>query len=135
LWEALQASESRAAGIYEEYDEYQFREIYGSEREELSDTDSEAEAEAETDSRIVVDHVSPPKEDNNDVDNVGDSNVGDGKDPSHLSTHGTVDGLAKFVNESAPENDSGGFHSNTQENDTSNGDRENHGKIQDGLLD
>lgn len=130
--EALEASGHRAAGLFDEYDEYQFRETYGNEREELSDTESEGEVEAEAESngRMAVDHVPSPKKDND-----HDDNVGEGKGPFHLSTHGVVNGLALSTNESAVENDSGGSHSNTQENDTSNGDRENHEKTQGRHLD
>jgi hypothetical protein len=109
------------AGDYEEYDEWQFKETYGEEKEELSDTESDGGAKEETDGRMSVDHVSPPKKDDDEEDNTGG-----GTGPSGLPSNGAAisasNESAQTINEPAPENDSG--KTNTQGTDASSGNRE-----------
>ena len=101
------------SGDYDAYHESQFKDTYGEEKEELSDTESEGGGDEETDGRMVVDHGPPPRKDNDD-----DDNAGGGKGPSVLPSNGattsTLNESAQTTNDTAPEIDSGGTYSNTQ---------------------
>ena len=123
LREALEASGRRMAGDYEEYLESQFKDTYGEEKEELSDTESERGADEETDEHMSVDQAPPPKKDNDDEDNTGG-----GEGPSVLLSNGEATSVsnqsAQTINEPAPDNNAGGTYSNTQRVDSSDGNRQ-----------
>lgn len=106
------------AGFYDEYLDAQFKETYGDEREELSDTESEGGASGGINELMDLDHASPSKK-----GDAIDERPGDEKAPSLLLSNGTTEldmnGSSHPMDQQDMEHDTKGVDPSADETDAS----------------